>query len=130
MIYIGEKGSKIYAKVWNVDSKEKYTDLRVTTSDKQEDGSYKNSSWIVRLVGKANTGMIAEGDSIVITKAKIENIYNAEQKKSWLKVIAFELENNSVDDNPFNPSQNVNELRKFATNNMSEDEEDPDALPF
>ena len=100
MIYIGEKGSKIYGRVWKVWKKEKYTDLNISTGDKQEDGSYKNSKWPVRLVGKANIE-VAEGDNIVITKAKIENIYDKERNKEWLRVIAFELEDNGEADNPF-----------------------------
>ena len=48
---------KIYAKVWSVDAKEKYTDLRISTSEKVEkDGntSYINSNWFPRAVGKAH----------------------------------------------------------------------------
>lgn len=107
MIYIGEKGSKIYAKVWKVDKKENYTALQISTGDKQQDGTYKNSGWNCRLVGKAKDIQVNESDSIVITAAKIENIYNAEQKKSWLNIIVFDFENNSVDDNPFVKSDEV-----------------------
>ena len=91
MIIISDKPSKIYARVWKVWKKEKYTDLSVSTGDKQEDGSYKNSKWPARLVGKANIE-VSEGDSIVITKAKIENVYDKERNKEWLRIIAFELE--------------------------------------
>ena len=113
MIYIGEKGAKIYAKVWKVDKREKYTALQVSTGDKQEDGTYKNSGWNVRLVGKANVH-VNEGDNIVITKAKIENIYDKEKNRSWLNVIAFELEDRAEEENPF----------------MDESSSEDDQLPF
>lgn len=113
MIYVGVNASKIYARVWKVWEKEKYTDLRVSTGDKQEDGTYKNSSWNVRLVGKANV-KVNEGDNIVITKAKIENIFDKNSNKEWLRIIAFELEDTGTQDNPF----------------MEVDEDEEDALPF
>ena len=80
--------------------KEKYTDLSISTGDKQEDGSYKNSKWPARLVGKANVE-VAEGDSIVITKAKIENVWDKDNNREWLRVVAFELEDTAEADNPF-----------------------------
>ena len=83
--------NKAFAKVWKVDKKEKYTALNISTSDKQQDGTYKNSSWNARLVGKSKDIAINEGDRITITSAKIENIYNKEQKKSWLNIIVFDL---------------------------------------
>lgn len=91
MILLNDKPSKIYARVWKVWKKEKYTDLSISTGDKQEDGSYKNSKWPARLVGKANID-VAEGDSIVITKAKIENVWDKDNNREWLRIIAFELE--------------------------------------
>ena len=98
MIYISKgKESKIYAKVWKVDKKENYTALNISTSDKQQDGTYKNSSWNARLVGKAKDVQVNEGDRITITSAKIENIYNKEQKRSWLNIIVFDLEVDSSD---------------------------------
>lgn len=83
--------NKAFAKVWKVDVKEKYTSLQITTGDKQQDGSYKNSNWNCRLVGKAKDIMVNEGDRIEITSAKIENIYNKETKKTWLNVIIFDF---------------------------------------
>ena len=91
MIFI--KNDKIYAKVWKVDVKEKYTSLQISTSDKQQDGTYKNSGWNCRLVGKAKDIAVNENDRIVITSAKIENIYDKENKKSWLNIIVFDFEN-------------------------------------
>ena len=110
MIILSDKPSKIYARVWKVWKKEKYTDLSISTGDKQEDGTYKNSKWPARLVGKANID-VAEGDSIVITKAKIENVWDKERNKEWLRVIAFELEN---EDDGFYPVDDGEEDIPFS----------------
>ena len=47
--------NKIYAKVWKVTPSEngKYIDLQITTSEKDNDGNYVNSSWFPRVIGKA-----------------------------------------------------------------------------
>ena len=95
MIFIKDP-NKIYAKVWKVDKKEKYTAVSISTSDKQQDGSYKNSSWSCRLVGKAKDVEVAEGDKLIINSAKIENIYDKEAKKCWLNIIVFDAEVGSV----------------------------------
>ncbi len=90
---------KIYAKVWNVDAKEKYTDLRISTSEKVEkDGntSYINSNWFVRAVGKAFNQLkdINEGDRVVITKAKLSNEqYEKDgEKRSAFRFVVLEFE--------------------------------------
>ena len=88
MIFIKEP-NKIYAKVWKVDKKEKYTALRVSTGDKQEDGTWKNSNWNAKLVGKAKDIDVAEGDTLIITSAKIENPYDKKSEKEWLCIIVF-----------------------------------------
>ena len=90
---------KIYAKVWNVDIKEKYTDLRISTSEKVEkDGntSYINSNWFLRAVGKGHNQAknFSQGDNVVITKAKLSNeSYEKDgQKRSAFKFVALEFE--------------------------------------
>lgn len=90
---------KIYAKVWSVDAKEKYTDLRISTSEKVEkDGntSYINSNWFPRAVGKAHNQAknFGQGDNVVITKAKMSNEpYEKDgQKRSAFKFVILEFE--------------------------------------
>ena len=90
---------KIFAKVWNVEAKEKYTDLRISTSEKVEkDGniSYINSNWFARAVGKAHNQAknLSQGDNVVITKAKLSNeSYEKDgQKRSAFKFVVLEFE--------------------------------------
>ena len=82
--------NKAFLKVWIVDRKDKYTGITASTGDKQQDGTYKNSSWNCRLIGKAHDLNVAEGDRIEVLSGKVENIYNKEQGKSWLNVIIFD----------------------------------------
>lgn len=113
-------GNKIYSKIWKIDMKEKYADLRISTSEKVEkDGKteYINSNWFARAVGKAFNQIknYNEGDNAVITKAKLSNeTYEKDgQKRSALKFVIMEFEGAS-DTAP-------------ATQDNSDSEED---LPF
>ena len=91
--------NKIFAKVWNVEAKDKYTDLRISTSENVEkDGntSYINSNWFARAVGKAHNQAknLKQGDNVVITKAKLSNEqYEKDgQKRSAFKFVVLEFE--------------------------------------
>ncbi len=91
--------NKIFAKVWKMDVKEKYTDLRISTSEKVEkDGetSYINSNWFARAVGKAHNQAknLKEGDRVTITKAKLSNEpYEKDgEKRSAFKFVILEFE--------------------------------------
>lgn len=92
-------GNKIYSKIWKIDMKEKYADLRISTSEKiEKDGKteYINSNWFARAVGKAFNQIknYNEGDNAVITKAKLSNeTYEKDgQKRSALKFVIMEFE--------------------------------------
>lgn len=69
--------NKIYAKVWKVTHAEngKYIDLQITTSEKGSDGSYINSSWFPRAIGKSVNTLkdVKREDRIIITKSKFTN---------------------------------------------------------
>lgn len=113
--------NKIFAKVWNVEVKDKYTELRISTSEKVEkDGKkdYINSNWFARAVGKAHNQAknFNKGDSVVITKAKLSNEpYEKDgQKKSVFKFVVLEFESKE-------------ETKAPEANNASDSEED---LPF
>ena len=95
MIFIKDP-NKIYAKVWKVDKKENYTALRVSTGEKQEDGTWKNSNWNARLVGKAKDIDVSEGDKLIIKSAKIENPYDKKNDKEWLCIVVFDADVGSV----------------------------------
>ncbi len=113
-------GNKIFAKVWKIDKKDKYADLRLSTSERVEKNGameYINSDWFARAIGKAFNQLkdIKEGDRVVITKAKLSNeTYEKDgQKKSAFKFVIMEFES----------ANNTSPI----TENSSDDESD---LPF
>lgn len=119
MVFI--RNDKIYAKIWKIDKKEKYADLRISTSEKVEkDGNteYINSNWFARAVGKAFNQLkdINEGDRVIIIKAKLSNeSYEKDgQKKSAFKFVILEFEGKE-------------DTKAPETTNTSDSEED---LPF
>ena len=67
----------IYGKVWKImRTEQKYMDVRMTTSSKDSEGKWVDSSWFPRIMGHAFNslkGTLKDGDRIVITKAIIEN---------------------------------------------------------
>lgn len=95
MIYVD---NKIYAKVWTVKKFDKYMELRVSTSEKDGEGNYINSTWFPRLIGHAFNSLkdtLKEGDRIVINKAKLTNesyTNNEGVTKSALKFLVYDAE--------------------------------------
>lgn len=97
MVFV--RNDKIFAKVWKIEKKEKYAELRISTSEKvDKDGNteYINSNWFARAVGKAFNQLkdINEGDRVTITKAKLSNEpYEKDgQKRSAFKFVVLEFE--------------------------------------
>ena len=67
----------IYGKVWKImRTEQKYMDVRMTTSARDSNGEWVDSTWFPRLMGHAFNslkGNLKDGDKIVITKAILEN---------------------------------------------------------
>lgn len=67
----------IYGKIWKIlRTDQKYMDVRMSTSEKDSDGNYVDSSWFPRIIGHAFNslkGTLKEGDRITITKSIISN---------------------------------------------------------
>lgn len=93
----------IYARVWKIEqpvdengNPRKYLELNISTSEKQEDGTYKNSNWHPRVIGHAYNSLknLKEKDKIIITKVKLTNEYykkeGEETGKSYFKFLILE----------------------------------------
>lgn len=83
-----------YATYWGTQNEEeKYATVKISTGDKQKDGSYVNTNWFARFVGKAfeKLGELESKDKIKIS-GKISNPYNKETKKSFLNLVVFDFE--------------------------------------
>jgi len=74
-----------YAISWKAEEKEKYIDLQLSTHEKNEDGSYRNSRWLARAVGNAAKTLrgIQKGDRITFTKSKITHENYKNDKGEW-----------------------------------------------
>lgn len=97
--------NNVYAKVWKITLSEKYLDLQISTSEKDQEGNYINSSWFPRCIGHAFNalkGKLKEGDRITITKCKLSNERYTDKdgnKKSAFRFLILEA---SIDDNKKN----------------------------
>lgn len=129
-----------YAKVWKkIRTEEKYTDLRISTSEKDQDGNREYSNWFVRCIGAAHNKVknISEGTSIKILKAKIQNIEkkdddgNFKPYGSQIKIIVFDIEKDG-NSNSDDQDENVKTSGKKSAKTKKEEIEDEDDIdiPF
>jgi len=96
-----------YAKVWNVENRGNYHDVRISVSSKdKKSGEYKQTfGGFVRFVGKAHNQAkdLREGDRIRMDRVDVENRYDADKKTTYYNWAVFEYSlpdgNNSVDTN-------------------------------
>lgn len=83
-----------YATYWGTqDEHDRYATVKISTGDKQQDGSYVNTNWFARFVGKAfeKLDQLESKDKIRIT-GKVANPYNKETKKAYLNLVVFDFE--------------------------------------
>ena len=104
-----------YAHLWEIKRiSEKYSDVRISTSKKQDDGTYKDDfSGFVRMIGKAHKALdyIHESESFRIISCGVESRYDKETKKTFTNFLIFDAEPSDnkkadadlkpADDNPF-----------------------------
>lgn len=118
--------NKIYAKVWKATHAEnkKYIDLQITTSEKNQDDEYVNSTWFPRVIGKAVNALkdVKKEDRIIITKSKFSNERyedNEGNKRSRFRFLIIEAKIEK--ENPKESSKKTPEQKEPNT----EDEDDP-----
>ena len=83
-----------FVTVFDVGEKEKYVGANLSTSKKNQDGTYSNMYWKGRFVGSSKEAAKAlkDKDVISIKSGVIENSYDKENNKLWVTVIIFEFE--------------------------------------
>ena len=80
-----------YVKIWKIFKAKKddakYVNLSVSTSEKNQDGEYENSSWYATAVGHAfqqwKAGDIKEGESYAI-RGKLTNVRRQDDDEEWV----------------------------------------------
>ena len=138
-----------YAKVWNkIRVEDKYTDLRISTSEKDQEGNRQYSNWFVRCLGAAHNKAksLKEGSSIKILKAKIQNVEKRDEDGNFMpygsniKIIIFDFDkddgtrnSNEETDNKKSKSNTKTQNKKDSKKSKQEfnDDEDEDLdIPF
>lgn len=121
-----------FAKVWEIKANEKYADVRISTSEKdnREEGKYINSNWFGRCVGKAynQIAKINEKDSIKIISGKVTNEGYKDKdgnNKSALRVTIFEIED--ANSGKVNKAESKSKKKEKT---KSEEEVSDEELPF
>lgn len=84
-----------YATVWSVQDKGKYSNVQLSTSRKNEDGTYTTDfSGFVSFVGKAHT--MAQGITdmrrIQIKNADVTKRYVKEKEKEYINFVVFDFD--------------------------------------
>ncbi|MCR5225547.1 MAG: hypothetical protein K6C34_05685 [Alphaproteobacteria bacterium] len=95
MIFLNDQ--KLLATAWKVDKHDKYLELQISTSEKNQDGSYTNSYWYPRAIGHAFNTLkdVEKGTRITITKAKLTNTVFTDKdgkKRTGFKFLILEAD--------------------------------------
>ena len=124
-----------YFKVWSVSDKGSYAEVSCSTSKKnRQTGSYETdfSSKYVRFVGEAHKKCPQPNESIYVTKCAVQNVYEKNGQKQYLKnpsfvVFDFSREGDMILGAGHTPTANSNESPiGFDSVEM----ESSDSLPF
>lgn len=124
------KDQKQYMKVWDIKPAEKYTDIRVSTSEKKEDGSYENSSWFVRCIGHAHNKIkeVKERDTIIANRFRLTNTQGTAKdgtKRSYFRFVLLDFELAQGLGRPQNNTPAPEAPQQTAADEASEDD-----MPF
>ena len=90
-----------FATYWGTqEEKERFARVKISTGDKQKDGSYVNTNWFATFVGKAfdKLEQLESRDKIKIS-GKVSNPYNKDKEKSYLNCVVFDFEFSDADKN-------------------------------
>ena len=134
-ISFGENSRATYVKIWKIDPQPRYVKAQVSTSRKDKDGQYVNSSWFANFVGQCagDAENLSRGDSIKVLSGNIENKKTEDGKiYTNVTIFAFEPADGSGQSSGNSRSKPVNAKR---TQNLDvpptrDDDDESDELPF
>lgn len=91
---MGLASKGFWCKVWKVEDKGKFTNLKISTSKKINDEWKKDFDGFVRAIGHAHNKAkeIKEGDSIHVTEFELTNNYVKERNITYTNVAVFEID--------------------------------------
>lgn len=131
-ISIGENTKATFAKVWSVEDKGNYVKTQISTSRKDKDGNYINSSWFANFVGKCvdKARELERGTRIKITAGTIENKKTDDGKiYTNVTVFGFDFLDEEGGNEPA-PKKPVNGTGTKKPKAPTYEVEDEDDMPF
>lgn len=87
--------NKRIAKVWEIKPKEKFAELKISTSKKNQEGEYQQDfSSYVRFLGKAfeKINQIKEGDMVKLLEVESSNTYDKDKGKMYYNFVVWDFE--------------------------------------
>ena len=110
MLNIGENSSK-YVKVWDTNFEGKFPSANISSSKKDKEGNWENSSWRASFFGNAKDKAMSleRGDTNEITQGGVTNKYDKENQKTVIDITAA-VYNEPIDDSFFS-KQNMKKVR-------------------
>lgn len=114
------------AKIWEVKKADRYTDVRLSISKKNDSGGYEAEfSGYVRLVGKAHEADVQENDTVKIGRCDVKNKYDKEAKKLYTNFVIFSFQGDEEEQDQYSRTEAP---ERKAT--ISEMQPIPEDLPF
>lgn len=91
-----------YISVFEADDKGNYVQANLSTSKKNQDGSYTNMYWKARFVGEAYepAKVLEDKDKIQILRGAVENKFDKEKDKLYVTVVIFRFKKINVNQSP------------------------------
>ncbi len=138
----------VWATYWRtISTSDKYTDINISTSEKDMDGNYINSSWLVRCIGHAHNKIknIKDGTHIRLMKYKLSNesYVTAEgERKRFFRFLLMDFDVNEDGNSSRGGAQQRQQSQNRPARNTSkpahetpkpaavEEDEDDDWTPF
>ena len=82
-----------WAKLWEVKPAEKYVDLRISTSEKDKDGKYINSTWFPRVWGNVAEQFkhMQAGDRFKIASGRLSNVSKQMEDGTYRTRLEFKI---------------------------------------
>lgn len=91
-----------YVSVFEAEDKEKFVQANLSTSKKNQDGSYTNMYWKARFVGDAYepAKALVDKDKIHILRGAVENKFDKEKDKLYVTIVIFSFKKIGANQSP------------------------------
>jgi predicted component of type VI protein secretion system len=125
-----------YATIWSVEDKGKFSNVRLSTSRKNQDGEYVTDySGYARFIGEAHNlaSSLKEKDRIKVGDIEVTNSYNKETKKveyTNVALFSFEMADGTGTATKKDTAAPADKKAPAKAKPKPLEEDDEDSLPF